>query len=160
VLKAGFRVNVVPADALATLDVRALPDEDWPAFLAAMRALIDDPAVEITEAEGDGRKFAPPSGIETEMYRALVRAQGAVFPGCATIPTMSTGATDSAYLRPLGVHAYGLGSVASLADGGNRVHGNDERTSVAGMRQFLEFVYRAVVDVAAAPPQNQSTRTP
>ena len=69
-----------------------------------------------------------------------------------TLPTMSTGATDSAYLRPLGVHAYGLGSVAGAADGGNRVHGNDERTSIAGLRQFLEFVYRAVIDVAAAGP--------
>ncbi len=152
ILKAGFRVNVVPADATATLDVRAVPDEDWPAFLAQLHQLINDPSVEINEAEGDGRKFAAPSGLETEMYRALVKAQATVFPGRATIPTMSTGATDSAYLRPLGVHAYGLGSVADPKDGGVRAHGNDERISIAGIRPFLELIYRAVVDVAAAPP--------
>lgn len=151
VLKAGFRVNVVPADATATLDVRAVPDEDWPAFLAQLHQLINDPTVDISEAQGDGRGFAAPSGLETDMYRALVNAQVAVFPGRSTIPTMSTGATDSAYLRPLGVHAYGLGSVMDPRDGGNRAHGNDERTSIAGIRPFLELVYRAVVDVAAAP---------
>ena len=96
------------------------------------------------------RKFAAPSGLETEMFLALTRAQAAVFPGRATIPTMSTGATDSAYLRPLGVHAYGLGSVADPRDGGVRAHGNDERIAIAGIRPFLELVYRAVADVAAA----------
>ena len=150
-LKAGFRVNVVPADATATLDVRAVPDEDWPAFLAQLHQLIADPSIEISEASGDGRQFAAPSSLETEMFRALTRAQAAVFPGRTTIPTMSTGATDSAYLRPLGVHAYGLGSVVDPRDGGTRQHGNDERISIAGIRPFLEFVYRAVAEVAAAP---------
>ena len=84
------------------------------------------------------------------MFVALERAQASVFPGAVTIPSMGTGATDSAYLRPLGVQAYGLGSVVDLADGGARAHGNDERVSIAGIRQFLEFVYTAVVDVAAA----------
>ena len=151
VLKAGFRVNVVPADATATLDVRAVPDEDWPAFLAQVGQLINDPSVDVSEAQGDGRGFAAPSGLETDMYRALVRAQTAVFPGRSTIPTMSTGATDSAYLRPLGVHAYGLGSVVDQRDGGARQHGNDERIAIAGIRPFLELVYRAVAEVAATP---------
>src|SRR5258706_4321823 len=49
VLKAGFRVNVIPGDGLATLDVRALPDEDMDAFVKQMAALINDPAVEIVQ---------------------------------------------------------------------------------------------------------------
>ncbi len=151
VLKAGFRINVVPADATATLDVRALPDEDFPAFLTHLRQLIDDPSVEIVQAEGDGRKFAAPSALGTPMFAALEHAQAAVFPHATIIPTMSTGATDSAYLRPLGVQAYGIGTVAGLADGGNRVHGNDERVNLAGLHAFLEFVYRAVAEVAVAP---------
>ena len=150
VLKAGFRVNVIPGDALATLDVRALPDENMEAFLGQMAALINDPSVEIVQAEGDGRKFAAPSGLKTEMFAALERAQAKVFPGCVTIPSMGTGATDSAYLRPRGVQAYGLGSVVDFADGGARAHGNDERVSLAGIRLFLEFVYRAVTDVTVA----------
>ncbi|MEP7336404.1 MAG: hypothetical protein ABI977_01450 [Acidobacteriota bacterium] len=30
-----------------------------------------------------------------------------------------------------------------------RIHGNDERLSIAGIGQFVEFVYRSVMDVAA-----------
>jgi hypothetical protein len=54
-------------------------------------------------------------------------------------------------LRARGVHAYGLGPPASVEDS-TRVHGNDERISLAGVRQFVEFVYYAVTGVAAANP--------
>jgi acetylornithine deacetylase/succinyl-diaminopimelate desuccinylase-like protein len=149
VLKSGFRFNVIPGDALATLDVRALPDEDMEAFVQTLNRLVDDPAVTITRAQTSNFPATPPSGIRTEMFAALERAQAAVFPGSATLPMMQVGATDSSYLRVKGVQAYGLGTVSSTADGGNRPHGNNERVQLAGLRPFLEFVYRAVVDVAA-----------
>jgi hypothetical protein len=47
------------------------------------------------------------------------------------------------------VQAYGLDPPASIEEA-TRVHGNDERISVAGVRQFVEFVYEAVTAVAAA----------
>src|SRR5688572_17853299 len=47
IIKGGFRVNVIPGDALATVDVRTLPDEDFPKFLQTLRDLINDPAVEV-----------------------------------------------------------------------------------------------------------------
>jgi acetylornithine deacetylase/succinyl-diaminopimelate desuccinylase-like protein len=49
------------------------------------------------------------------------------------------------------VHAYGLGPPAGIEES-VRVHGNDERISVAGVRQFVEFVYHAVTRVAAVQP--------
>ena len=47
ILKGGFRVNVIPSEAEATVDIRALPDEDMPSFFEEMRKLINDPAVKI-----------------------------------------------------------------------------------------------------------------
>src|SRR5215831_813754 len=47
ILKAGFRVNVIPSEAEATLDVRALPDENLDNLYAEMRKIIADPAVKI-----------------------------------------------------------------------------------------------------------------
>ena len=149
IIKGGFRQNVIPGDALATLDVRALPDEDMDKFYAMMRKLIDDPAIEIVPPAGKGRPTAPPSRLDTEMFHALERAQQRTFPGAITIPMMLTGATDSAQLRAKGVQAYGLGSVSSDREVSG-VHGNDERLSLAGLRQFLEFLYTVVIEVAAA----------
>ena len=77
-----------------------------------------------------------PSRLDTEMYRALERTQQKLFPEATTLPSMLTGATDSAQLRAKGVQAYGLGSVSGDGDSA-RIHGNDERVSVAGLRTFL-----------------------
>jgi acetylornithine deacetylase/succinyl-diaminopimelate desuccinylase-like protein len=150
VLKGGFRTNVIPGDALATLDVRALPDEDMDAFVKTLERVIDDPLVTVTRAGGLERPATAPSRLDNEMFAALERAQAAMFPGSTVVPIMQTGATDSAQLRAKGVQAYGLGTVYNEADGGGRIHGNNERVQIAGIRPFLEYVYRAVTDVAAA----------
>ena len=148
-IKGGFRINVIPGDASASLDVRFHPDEDQEAFAESLRKLIDDPAVEVALAEPGSRKPTPPSRLDTEMFQALERAQEKIFPGSATLPSMLTGATDSAQLRAKGVQAYGLGGMAT-DDDSSRVHGNDERTSIEGLGKFLEYVWTAVTDVAAA----------
>jgi acetylornithine deacetylase/succinyl-diaminopimelate desuccinylase-like protein len=44
ILKGGFRTNVIPSEAEATLDIRALPDEDMPKLFAEMTRIIEDPA--------------------------------------------------------------------------------------------------------------------
>lgn len=154
VIRGGFRFNVIPADATATLDVRFLPDEDQDAFAGMLRKVIDDPAIEIALAEPGSRKPGAPSRIDTEMFRALERTQRKLFPDASTLPMMLTGATDSAQLRAKGVQAYGLGSVASDEDSA-RVHGNDERLSVEGIGKFLEYVWWSVIEVAAAKGENQ-----
>ena len=150
IFKAGFRNNVIPGDALATLDVRALPDEDMTNFVQTLRVLINDPAVEVVPG-GGGRPATPPSRLDTEMFAALERAQKTVFPEAVTLPMMLTGATDSAQLRAKGVQAYGVGSVVSEGET-TRVHGNDERLAIAGLGRFLEFLYVAVTDIAATKP--------
>ncbi len=149
IIKGGFRSNVIPGDAEATLDVRAVPDEDIDALAASLRKLINDPAVEVIPPATLGRPASPPSKMETEMFRALEGSQGKVFPGVVTLPLMLTGATDSAQLRAKGVQAYGLGSVAGDRERAS-VHGNDERISIEGLGKFVEFIYWAVVDVAAS----------
>src|SRR5215471_10331808 len=46
-LKAGIGANVIPSEAEATLDIRALPGEDISEFYDEMRRVIDDAAVKI-----------------------------------------------------------------------------------------------------------------
>ena len=146
----GFRVNVIPSDAEATLDVRALPDEDMDALLSSLKRLIDDPSISISPvATGPVRPSAPPSSLNNDMYNALRRAGEKVYPGIIALPTMQTGATDSAQLRAKGVQAYGIGIGLSEAEI-TRIHGNDERTKLDEAGKFVQFLYAAVIDVAAA----------
>jgi acetylornithine deacetylase/succinyl-diaminopimelate desuccinylase-like protein len=148
IIKGGFRSNVIPADAEARFDVRALPDENMDALKAELTKLINDPAVQIVDAEtSHARPATPPSGLNTDAYKALEHAQQKVFPGVQTIPIMQVGATDSSQLRAKGVQAYGIGAPMSAEDQ-KRIHGNDERVEITGLGKFVEFLYAATVEIA------------
>ena len=144
IAQGGFRDNTIPATAEATLMVRPLPDENVPALMQQMREVIGDPAVELIPAWGR-RPAAPPSGLSTEMFLALERVQKRLFPQAITLPAMATGTSDSAQLRAKGVDSYGIGTF-----GGSGGHGNDERLSVQGLGALVEFLYNAVIEVAAS----------
>jgi acetylornithine deacetylase/succinyl-diaminopimelate desuccinylase-like protein len=148
IIKGGFRSNVIPGDAEATLDVRALPDENMPKLIETLKALVDDPAIDIVPTGFGTRPSPAPSSLQSDLFRALEGAQAKVFPGTATLPVLLTAATDSAQLRAKGVQAYGLGSVVSDRERG-AIHGNDERLSVEGLGKFVQLIYAAVTDVAA-----------
>ena len=149
IIKGGFRVNVIPADAEATLDVRALPDENVDELVATLRKVISDPEIEIVRNKSNDRPAGAPSSIHNEMFEALERAQAKLFPSAVTLPMMGTGATDSAQLRAKGVQAYAIGPPTGDSDA-LRVHGNDERVRLDGVGKFVEYLYTAAIDVAAS----------
>ena len=45
IIDAGYRINVIPSEAKAQLDVRMLPDENPEQFLAELTRVINDKAV-------------------------------------------------------------------------------------------------------------------
>jgi acetylornithine deacetylase/succinyl-diaminopimelate desuccinylase-like protein len=67
-----------------------------------------------------------------------------------TLPTMSTGATDMAYLRARGVRCYGIGPATDLEDGpkGFGAHSDQERILETELHRFVRFHYDVVMTVA------------
>ena len=147
IIQGGFRYNVIPGEAEVTLDVRALPDENMDEFLAELERRIDDPLVEVVPPVS-WRPSGPPSSLDTDLFQALENTQSFMYPDAVTIPMMLTGATDSAQLRAAGIPTYGIG--APSRDNDRRAHGNDERMSVQSMHDFVEFMYRTVLEVGGA----------
>ena len=145
-LKAGFAFNVIPSEAEAYIDIRALPDEDMPRFYEEMRALIADPNLEI-EPRKPIRPATPPSRTDTAMFRALEHAQRKMFPHAITLPAMLTGATDLAQLRAKGVEAYGFGPIVEAGDPGE-AHANDERLAEASLYKLVEFLWYTILEAA------------
>ncbi len=150
ILKAGFRSNVVPSEAEATLDIRALPDEDMPAFYNYMKKLINDPQVEIVANRSGGREPGKPSSFNNEMFHSFEAAQKVMFPGAITLPTMGAGATDNSQLRAKGVQAYGFGPILDEKDAnGGGAHADDEHLRESSLYKEVEFLWRSVVPVVA-----------
>jgi len=153
ILNAGFKVNVIPSEGEAQLDIRALPDENMERFYDQMRRVIQDPNVELVP-DKPGRPVAPPSRLDTDMFRALENAQRRLYPGAITLPSMLTGATDMAQLRARGVQAYGVGPVIDERDrDANGAHSDDERLQETAVNKLAEFLWSAVLEVAGAERQ-------
>jgi acetylornithine deacetylase/succinyl-diaminopimelate desuccinylase-like protein len=152
ILKAGFRGNVIPSEAEANLDIRALPDEDSAALYEFLRKTINDPSVEIVANRGGGgRAPTPPSRMDTEMFQAFEATQKLMFPGAVTLPSMLTGATDNAQLRAKGVQAYGFGPIVDEKDAGvGAAHTDDERLKETALYKEVEFLWRSIVQVVAS----------
>lgn len=147
----GSRVNVIPSEVEATLDIRSLPDEQMPRFLEQMRAVINDPAVEVVVASGHTRPGAAPSPLNSDAFKAVEAAIQRHY-GVITIPTMSTGATDMAFLRSKGVPSFGIGPGIDIEDGpkGFGAHSDQERIIEAELYKFVRFTFDVVVDLAAS----------
>lgn len=149
-IKAGFRANVIPSEAEAFLDVRALPDEDMEHLRSEIQHVIADPNVEVVFTKR-GRPASEPSRIDTEMFHALEKVQRQMFPGAITLPAMLTGATDMAQLRARGVQAYGFGPIIDDGEGGvGGAHTDDERLAETSIEKLVEFLWYSVVEVAAS----------
>jgi acetylornithine deacetylase/succinyl-diaminopimelate desuccinylase-like protein len=130
-LSAGVRPNVIPAEATALLNVRLLPGQSLEDLIDRLRASIDDDAVTVSiESRGEE---GPPSPEDTPMFAAIRAAIAEMAPGLPAVPFLSTGATDSAPLRRAGVQAYGILPFPMTEEDEGRMHGHDERVSVASL---------------------------
>ena len=148
-LSAGIKSNVIPPSAEATLDIRALPDEDLPRFREMLARVINDPQVKVVAEDTTySMVAAAASRLQTEMFGALERAQKEVWPVAVTLPLMGTGATNSSFLRAKGVQAYGIAGPTTEEEI-RTVHGNDERVETKQLGLFVRYLYSAVTDMSA-----------
>jgi acetylornithine deacetylase/succinyl-diaminopimelate desuccinylase-like protein len=146
----GYRVNVIPSEAKATIDVRTLAEEDPDEILELVRKVVNDPAVRV---EWGRRNVRPPgsSDMGTEAFRVL-EANLKKHYNAPVLPTMSTGATDMAYLRTRGVQCYGIGPATDNEDGplGYGAHSDQERILVTELHRFVRFNWDVVTELARA----------
>ena len=108
IITGGFKSNVIPSEAEATLDIRAIPGEDMDKFKTMMEKVINDP--QITIEAGNFQAPSPkPSTTGTEMYRMLEnRVQQRIFSRHRDSAVHGyRGGTDMRGLRLKGMECYG-----------------------------------------------------
>jgi len=142
----GIRANVIPTEATALLNIRTLPRQSIDAVVSRLRRAIDDPRVAL--AIMDRGEDAPASDFASPMFEAIAETVKELAPGMVTVPYMSTGATDSARLRQLGMQAYGLLPFPMDQGDEDRMHGNDERIPLASLDFGTRLIFGAVHRVA------------
>ena len=145
VLKAGYKTNVIPAEAVAEIDCRLLPNEKPETFIAEIKKKLDDPSIEVSILDW---VHADASPYNTEAYEAIKRVAAKDEPGVPVVPVVVPWFTDSHWFRELGITSYGFVpfkiDLAHLAT----MHGKDERLPVASFLKGTDLMYDILAELA------------
>jgi len=144
-LEGSQKVNVISPTASAELDCRILPDQDPDEFLQQIRQRVADDSIEIE------RYLAfPPSesSADTPLFSILEEALKSAYPAASTVPSVSTGFTDSHFFRDLGIVSYGFLPILVPDSDLSGIHGNNEKINIETFENGVDIMTRVVQKVA------------
>ena len=145
-LEGGHAENALPQTARATVNCRILPTETAEYVKETLVKVVNNSRITMTPIREP--KPSPPSPLAADVMGPIERVSAEMWPGIPVVPVMSTGATDSLYLRKMGIPMYGTSGIFNDIDD-SRSHGKDERVGVKEFYDGQEFLYRLVKTLAA-----------
>ena len=134
-LSGGHADNALPQLATANINCRIMPGVSPDAIRDELAGLIGDPGVEVHRK--DDNASSPASPLRPDVLAAYTEAVRRAHPGSVIIPHMSTGATDGANFRTVGIPVYGVDGAWIVTPEDERAHGLDERLPVAAFRDDI-----------------------
>jgi acetylornithine deacetylase/succinyl-diaminopimelate desuccinylase-like protein len=160
IIEGGFRSNVIPGKAEATVNMRLLPGVTGEQAVRALRRAIGDRRVRIhveTDDQSAAEVYAGirmrqrirASSTDSDLYRSLAREIRAQYPGTVVTPALYEAATDAGPWRERGIPVYGLRPYPASAVDLRNMHGIDERVSIQGLNDGTDMVERILRVVAA-----------
>jgi len=156
ILSGGFRANVLPGTAEATVNMRMLPGQKPRPLIRELKRVVRDAKVTITPVvtgdatveetldSFDERAKQKPSTTNTALYRTLVAEGRRQWPGVRVAPELFEAGTDAVPWREKNIPVYGIYPYPiSLADL-QAMHGNDERISIQSLLEGTDMLTRVV----------------
>jgi acetylornithine deacetylase/succinyl-diaminopimelate desuccinylase-like protein len=146
ILRAGAKINVIPAEAECQVDCRILPGTSLESLEQELRAVVGDD-VEIEFMLPTPPLEADPNSPLFETIRQVVAEHDR---GAMLVPGMITGGTDAKNVTRLGIQVHGF--VPMRYEGPHMTglaHNHDERVSVANLEFGVGVLYDVVTRFCA-----------
>ncbi len=130
-LDAGYKANVIPSTADATIDTRFLPEQE-----EQLLAKIDELAGEGVTREWITRDIAVETTFDGDIVDMMSAALKAEDPGAAPVPYLMSGGTDAKSFSTLGIRCFGFSPLRLPPDLDFTAlfHGIDERVPIDGLQ--------------------------
>lgn len=129
-LDAGYKANVIPSKAEATIDARFLPGHEQ-----ALLDTIDELLGEHVTRESIVSDIAVETGFDGALVEAMSAALRAEDPSAIPVPYLMSGGTDAKSFSTLGMRCFGFGPLQLPPDLNFMAlfHGIDERVPIDGL---------------------------
>ncbi|MBV9204526.1 MAG: M20/M25/M40 family metallo-hydrolase, partial [Actinobacteria bacterium] len=144
-LQAGYKINVIPGEAVAYLDGRVLPG-----LADEFRAVLDEltaPEVTWEYVHWEVPLEAP---LDTPIMASMAQALLAEDPGSTVVPYCMSGGTDAKHFARLGMRCYGFTPLV-LPEGYDyyaMFHGTDERIPLSALQAGVRITDRFLAAAA------------
>jgi acetylornithine deacetylase/succinyl-diaminopimelate desuccinylase-like protein len=142
-LNAGHATNALPQRARAIVNCRIFPGTSVEQVQAQLVKLSDDPQVKVTALSARSEVTKAPPPLTPQIMEPIRKVAGQIWPGVPIIPVLTAGATDGAFMSPVGIPTYGVTGMFGDPDG-NGVHGLNERIRVSSLYNGRDFLYGIV----------------
>lgn len=141
-MSGGTRDNALPVEAKAMVNCRIMPTDTIEAVQATLRKLAAGLAeVAIVQDFGVGPEVPNAGPVRAAVDKATRAVWGADVP---VIGRLGLGASDSRFLRKVGIQSYGIGVMAKPDEMTRNAHGPDEAAPAASFPLGYAFL-RAIV---------------
>jgi acetylornithine deacetylase/succinyl-diaminopimelate desuccinylase-like protein len=145
IVRAGEKVNVVPAFVDVELDARALPGFGPDDVLAEVQVVVGD------DVELELVRYDPgPPEPRLDQFEALAGIIRELEPGAVPVPLLQAGVTDARFFAQLGIQNYGFLPLKLPGDFRftTLIHAPDERVPAEAIEFGAEAVFRALTRLA------------
>jgi acetylornithine deacetylase/succinyl-diaminopimelate desuccinylase-like protein len=139
-LDAGHAANALPQRARANINCRIFPGTTAEDVRQTLIATIGDPQVKVSIRETRNIPSAPPP-LDPKVLGPAEKLAAEMWPGVPEVRLMSAGATDGAFLTPVGIPTYGISGDFGDPDG-DGIHGLNERIRVKVLYDSRDYLYR------------------
>lgn len=150
IVQAGNKANVIPGVAEATIDFRILPGDTSEAVLQHVRDRVG-PEVEVKAVSGS-KEPTPVSSTQAQSWRVLERTLRSLFPDTVVAPALYVAGSDSQHFVPIADSIYRFSPVRVKPEDVARLHGTDERISVANLGELVRFYHQLLRNLNAPAP--------
>jgi carboxypeptidase PM20D1 len=144
-LAAGVKDNVLPAEARAVINFRLLPGDTADTVAAHVRRVIADDGIAISREGAFASEASTVSDPDAPAFRHLDATTRALFPDAVVTTGLVLGATDARHYAGLYEQRYHFLPITLDAADLRRIHGSDERVSVAGYARAITW-YRRLLE--------------
>lgn len=140
----GVKANVLPAHARAVVNHRIRPGETMNTVLERVRDVVDDERVQVRILGSDARDPSTVSDADGPAFAMVARTVQEVLADEKVVvaPYLVVGGTDAKHFSGRSPAVFRFLPVPFEADGLARMHGIDERVSVAGYLDAVRFFRR------------------
>lgn len=147
IMEGGIKDNVLPPVGRAVVNLRPKPGDSIATVIARVQETIADDRVEVAPL-GSPNESPPMARVDVPVFDQLHQTIRRVFPDALVAPTMMLGGSDARHYADVAENRYGFLPLYFGAGDLDRIHGPNERISIADFERMIAFYIMLIETIA------------